>query len=304
VLVDASTSDDAAVYRLDDERALVFTTDFFAPIVDDPFDWGRIAAANALSDVYAMGGRPLLCLNIAGWPRDELPLDMLARVLEGGAAVARDAGAFIVGGHTVDDPEPKYGMAVVGLADPARIVTNAGARPGDALVLTKPLGIGVIATAIKNGVAPEEAVDAAVSSMVELNAHAAEAMLANGASAATDVSGFGLLGHLHELLSASGVAGELNAGAVPLLPGARAMAEHGQIAGGTRRNRAHLSDEVAFDEAIDEATRWLLFDAQTSGGLLIAGAPEAATAIVGTLSGAAIVGAIRAGAPGSIHVAA
>ena len=270
LLVGSETGDDAAVYRLDDNTALVFTTDFFTPIVDDAFDWGRIACANALSDVYAMGGRPLLCLNLVGWPRDVLPLDLLGRVLEGGAAVARAAGAIVAGGHTIDDAEPKYGMAVVGLADPERIVTNAAARTGDVLVLTKPLGLGVISTAIKNQKAPPDVIARAIDTMATLNAAASEAMLEVGVRAATDVTGFGFLGHLHRLLVASGVAGVVRASAVPVLEGARELAAAGQVPGGSKRNRAYVEPAVRFGDDVDEVSRVLLTDAQTSGGLLIA----------------------------------
>jgi selenide, water dikinase len=269
LLVGSATGDDAAVWRLDERTAIVHTVDFFTPIVDDAYDWGRIAAANAMSDVYAMGGRPILCLNIAAWPRDDLPLDLLGRVLEGGAVVAAEAGAVVAGGHTIDDPEPKYGMAVVGLADPARIVTNAAARPTDVLVLTKPVGIGVIATGLKRGIASPSFVAAAVSTMVTLNRDGAEAMLAAGVRAATDVTGFGLLGHLQRMMAASGTAAWISAAAVPLLDGARAMAEAGAIPGGTERNRAFLERWVRWD-GVGEPDRTLLVDAQTSGGLLIA----------------------------------
>jgi selenide,water dikinase len=199
LLVGYETGDDAAVWQLDEKTALVFTTDFFTPIVDDAYDWGRIAATNALSDVYAMGGRPVMCLNITAWPRDALPLALLADVLRGGADVARASGALVVGGHTIDDAEPKYGMAVVGLVDPNRVVTNAAARAGDKLVLTKPIGLGVISTAIKNSLASSDVIKRAISVMTSSNADASEAIVAAGARAATDVTGFSLLGHLNRL---------------------------------------------------------------------------------------------------------
>ena len=200
ILVDAATRDDAAVFRLSADRAIVATVDFFTPIVDDPYDFGRIAAANAFSDIYAMGATPLIALNLVGWPRDVIPYDVLGEVLRGGADVARAAGAFVLGGHSIDDPEPKYGMAVVGEVHPDRIVTNAGARPGDALVLTKPIGTGVLTTALKRDLLSEAELASAVAVMTTLNAAAARAMLAVGVHAATDVTGFGLLGHLHSLL--------------------------------------------------------------------------------------------------------
>ncbi|HEX9775653.1 MAG TPA: selenide, water dikinase SelD [Actinomycetota bacterium] len=302
LLVGYDTGDDAAVYRIDDATALVFTTDFFTPIVDDARAWGRIAAANALSDVYAMGGRPLLCLNVTAWPRESLPLEVLAEVLAGGAEVAREAGAVVAGGHTIDDPEPKYGMAVAGLVHPDRVVTNAGARPGDLLVLTKPLGTGVIATAHKNDAAPPEVLERAVRVMTALNASASAAMIAAGARAATDVTGFGFLGHLGRMLEASGVSASIEADAVPLIDGARELAEQGHIAGGTRRNRGYVEPRVRFGDGVDETSRWLLFDAQTSGGLVIACPPEGLDDLGAAAVGAAVVGAVEAGEAGAIDV--
>src|SRR5205823_5489327 len=223
ILVDASSRDDAAVFQVAPDRAIVATVDFFTPLVDDPYDFGRIAATNAFSDVYAMGGTPLLALNLVGWPREGLSLELLGEVLRGGAEVAGAAGAFVLGGHSVDDPEPKYGMVAIGEVHPDRIVRNSGARPGDALVLTKPLGTGVLTTALKRDLLTEADLAPAVAAMTTLNAGAARAMLAMGKSvhAATDVTGFGLLGHARTLLEASGVAAELAAAAVPLLPHAR-----------------------------------------------------------------------------------
>jgi selenide,water dikinase len=269
VLVGADTRDDAAVIRLPDGTGLIQTVDFFTPIVDDPFDWGRIAAANAVSDVYAMGGRPHVALNIAAWPVEELPLEMLGRVLEGGAKVAAGAGMTVVGGHTIHDPEPKYGMAVTGFVDPERIVRNSTAPPGATLILTKPLGVGMVTTALKRGRADEGLVAEAVELMTTLNAAASEAMVDAGAEAATDVTGFGLLGHLHFMLMASGVAAEVDAGAVPVLEGVAALAEAGMVAGGTRKNHAFVSDHVDWGE-LPETEQLVLADAQTSGGLLIA----------------------------------
>ncbi len=240
LLVGAAEGDDAAVLRLDDERALVLTTDFFTPIVDDAREWGRIAAANALSDVYAMGGRPIMALNLTAWPGDTLPLSLLAEVLRGGASVAAAAGCLVVGGHTIDDPEPKYGMAVVGLAAPGRLFTIDAARPGDTLVLTKAIGTGVVATAHKRGGASDDVLAAAVASMTTLNAAASEAALACGVVAATDVTGFSLLGHLHRMLRASGCAAVIDASAVPLLPGALELTSAGYVSGGTRNNMSYL----------------------------------------------------------------
>jgi selenide, water dikinase len=320
VLVDASTLDDAAVYRLDPERALVVTADFFTPIVDDPYEFGRIAAANALSDVYAMGARPLLALNLVGFPRRLLGHSLLEEILRGGGEMVREAGALVLGGHSVDDPEPKYGLCVVGLVEPDAVVRNSTARAGDALVLTKPLGTGVIATAVKSEQAPPEVVAAAVASMTTLNRAAAEAMIRHGVHACTDVTGFGLLGHLRELAFASGLSARIDAGAVPLLPGAADLVTAGHIPGGTRRNARDLADAVEWDapDADDGTTRWLLLDAQTSGGLLIALPPERAADLVAELragsapaptppdvaTAPAIIGRLEPGRAGRIVVSA
>jgi selenide,water dikinase len=305
-LVGLSTGDDAAVYRLTDDRALVVTADFFTPIVDDPFDFGRIAAVNALSDIYAMGARPLFVLNLVGFPRRLLGEGILEEILRGGSEVARAAGVPTLGGHSIDDAEPKYGMVAIGEVDPARMVTNAAARPGDALVLTKPIGSGVIATAIKNDVAPEEVVAAAIDVMTTLNRGASEAMVAAGVRAGTDVTGFGLLGHLHRLLAASGVAARVRANAVPLIEGALALAEAGNVPGGTVRNLADVAASVSFAATVDQRTRTLLGDAQTSGGLLVAVAPERLNALLEALAGVAPVGAVIGevveGPPGRIEV--
>jgi selenide,water dikinase len=269
VLVSAETGDDAAVYVLPGGQALVQTVDFFTPIVDDAYDWGRIAAANAFSDVYAMGGRPITALNLAGWPVDELPLELLSRVLEGGAAVAGQAGVAIVGGHTITDPEPKYGMAVMGLVDPKRVVRNSTARPGGELFLTKPLGLGIVSTAIKRGIATEEQILLAVDTMTELNRAAAEAMVAARVDAATDVTGFGLLGHLRGMLAASGCAAVVEAESVELLPGTMDLARRNVVPGGTVRNHDFLDQYVAWGD-LPREEQLVLADAQTSGGMLIA----------------------------------
>jgi len=307
ILVDASTRDDAAVYRLTPERAIVATVDFFTPIVDDAYDFGRIAAANAFSDVYAMGGTPLLALNLVGWPRDKLPYELLGDVLRGGADIAQQAGAFVLGGHSVDDPEPKYGMVAIGEVHPDRIVTLARAQVGDVLVLTKPIGTGVLSTALKRDLATAADLAPAVTSMTTLNAGASRAMLAVGVNAATDVTGFGLLGHLHNMLSASGVAATLDSASIPLIRGATEAVQKGAIPGGTKRNREALSPHVTFTSVMDEVIRTLLFDAQTSGGLLIA-VPEDRAATLrkalekeGTIA-AALIGRVVAGAPGTITV--
>jgi selenide,water dikinase len=295
LLIGTDEADDAAVVRLDDERALVVTTDFFTPIVDDPGDWGRIAAANALSDVYAMGGRPLVALNITAWPGETLSLDILAEVLRGGAAVAASAGCAVVGGHTIDDPEPKYGLAVVGLASPGRLLRLDAARPGDTLVLTKPVGTGVIATAHKRSAAPPDVLAGAVSAMTTLNAAASEAALAAGVLAATDVTGFSLLGHLHRLLRASGCCATVDAAAVPLLPGALALTAAGYVSGGTRNNMSYLEPWLSVSADVPADVAILLQDAQTSGGLLLA-APDPGR-LLAELSArdvpAAVIGSLR-----------
>jgi selenide,water dikinase len=272
VLVGVDTGDDAAVWKLDEDRAIIATLDFFTPIVDDPFDWGRIAATNAMSDVYAMGGTPFLALNIVAWPVDELPLTMLSSVLQGGVEATAKAGVAVLGGHSITDPEPKYGMVVLGSVEPTRITTNAGARPGDALFLTKPLGLGMISTAAKRGVATEDQLRLALETMTTLNADAAAAMADAGVRAATDVTGFGLMGHLSTMLVASGAAATLDAGAVPMLPGVLDLAQRDIVAGGTKRNHASVNPTTSWGE-LTLPEQYLLADAQTSGGLLIA-APD------------------------------
>jgi selenide, water dikinase len=307
VLVDGSTADDAAVYRIAEDRALVATVDFFTPIVDDPYDFGRIAAANALSDVYAMGARPLFALNLVAFPRDLLGSGLLEEILRGGSEIALQAGVAIVGGHSIDDREPKYGLCVLGEVHPDRIVRNTGAQPGDVLILTKPIGTGVIATAIKAGIAAQNAIAHATASMISLNRAAAEAMLRVSVSAATDVTGFGLLGHLASLLRASGVSARLHARKVPLLPDAWELVEQGQIPGGTRRNRTDVEPFVRWDDAVPESLRMLLCDAQTSGGLLIVTPREHAERLLQQLNAAqtpaaARIGEIVAGTPAHIEV--
>lgn len=308
VLVDAATRDDAAVYRLAPDRALVATVDFFTPIVDDAYDFGRIAAANAFSDLYAMGATPLMALNLVGWPRDQLPLELLGDVLRGGNDVARAAGALILGGHSIDDPEPKYGLVALGEAQPDRIVTNAGGRAGDALVLTKPIGTGVLTTALKRDLIGASDLAAAVTAMTMLNAGAARAMLDVGVHAATDVTGFGLLGHLHELLSASGLAAVLDPSAVPVFAGVQPLVERGAVPGGTARNLSAVQAWTTFAPGVSEATRIILADAQTSGGLLLAVPAERLAALLAALARerapeTAVVGRLVAGPAGTITVA-
>ena len=265
LIVGTATSDDAGVYRLASGHALVQTVDFFTPVVDDPYDWGRIAAANALSDVYAMGGVPITALQLVGWPRDVIGWDVAAEVIRGGADIMLAAGCTIVGGHSVDDAEPKYGFAVTGLVDPDRLTTNATARPGDTLFLTKPLGTGIVTTAIKRGACPDHLIRTVIDQMTDLNDRAAHAVAAAGAHTATDITGFGLLGHLHEMLRASGVSAEIDVDAVPVLDGVADLLADGFFPGGSERNVAAMIDFVD-----GQADLRVLADAQTSGGLLVA----------------------------------
>ena len=293
-----ATSDDAAVWRLDDDRALVVTADFITPIHDDPRTWGRIAAANAVSDVYAMGGRPLFGLNLVGWNTDELSTEILLEVLLGAGEAAAEGGWITVGGHTVDDPEPKFGLAMVGEVHPDRILTNAGVRPGDSLVLTKALGAGIVATAMKAGQAPDDVVDAAVASMTRLNKEAAACALEAGATGATDITGFGLLGHLRSMAEASKVDVELIVSAVPVFPGVPELVAAGFVPGGSRRNLAWVSERLDAG-GVDESVVIVLADAQTSGGLLFGAEPARAEEAVATLKAsghaAAVVGTARRG---------
>ena len=292
VLVGFSTADDAGVVRLRDDLAIVQTVDFFTPIVDDPYDFGRIAAANALSDVYAMGGEPVSALNLVAFPLEKLGADVLREILRGGQDAATAAGCAIVGGHSIDDAEPKYGLAVTGTVHPDAIVTNAGGRAGDVLVLTKPLGAGAISTAAKRGIAKPDLIARGVEVMTTLNRDAAAAARAAGASAMTDVTGFGLLGHLHELARASGVAAELDARAVPAIDGVTRLLAVGEraIAGGTKRNRAYAETFTAWERSVAAPQRWLLSDAMTSGGLLVAVAEQGAAGVPGPVIGRLVEG--------------
>jgi selenide, water dikinase len=298
LLVGSATADDAAVWRLSDELALVHTVDFFTPVVDDPYDFGRIAAANALSDVYAMGGRPLSALNLVAWPLDRLGPEPLREVLRGGLDVVREAGAEVVGGHSIDDPEPKYGLAVTGTVHPDRVLTNAGARAGDALVLTKPLGVGAAVTARKRGHADDALLARAVETMAALNADASAAAVAAGASAMTDVTGFGLIGHLHALARESGVAAEVQADALPAIDGVQAALGDGSgVSGGSERNREYADAFATFAPGVAPWRAALACDATTSGGLLVAIDPPRAGDVPG-----AVVGRLVAGEPGAIAV--
>src|SRR4051812_18138632 len=298
VLVAADTADDAGVVALTDSLAIVQTADFFTPIVDDPYWFGRIAAANALSDVYAMGGRPVSALNLVAFPLATLGADVLREILRGGLDAVTAAGASVVGGHSIDDPEPKYGLAVTGVVDPAAVLTNAGGREGDALVLTKPLGAGAVATALKRGRADSRLVARAVEVMSALNDVAGAQARAAGASALTDVTGFGLLGHTHELAAASGLAAEIRAEAVPTVDGVlELLSDESAVAGGSRRNRADAETFTAWDESVPEPRRRLVCDGVPSGGLLAAVPPARAGEIAGW-----VVGRLVSGPAGAIRV--
>jgi selenide, water dikinase len=296
--VGAALADDAAVYQIGADVALVATVDYITPVVDDPFTWGGIAAANALSDVYAMGARPIFALNIVNFPRDTLPLEILERVIQGGAAKVAEAGVAVLGGHSVDDPEPKFGLVALGVVHPSKIVRNVGARPGDVLILTKPLGIGILTTAIKRGLASEATIARAVEVMSTLNRVASEVMVASQAvRAATDVTGFGLLGHLSEMLGAGDIGVRLEASAVPVLEEAWDFVRQDIVPGGTRRNLASVESLVTVDWAAnhDKFQRLVLADAQTSGGLLMAVDPDAASALLSALHTAGIPVAAQIG---------
>lgn len=299
LVVGLQTSDDAGVWALPSGETLVQTVDYFTPIVDDAYDWGRIAAANALSDVYAMGGVPITALQLVSWPRTGLPFALLGEVLQGGADVMASSGTTIVGGHSIDDPEPKYGFAVTGLVPRDGVITNSGARPGDRLILTKPLGMGVITTALKRGICPPDLADQAVALMTTLNAAAVGPMQKIGVNAATDITGFGLLGHLREVAMASRVGAVLEAKAVPVLDGVRELVEADVYAGGSERNLASVRS-FFINEGVDETTIRILADAQTSGGLLISVSADRSADLVGALTTAgtlvaAVVGEVVAG---------
>ena len=298
VLVGFETADDAGVYKLREDLALVQTVDFFTPIVDDPFDFGRIAAVNAFSDIYAMGATPVGALNLVAFSLDQIGPEVLVEILRGGADAAAQAEVAILGGHSIDDPEPKYGMAVTGIVHPDEVLTNAGGQAGDVLVLTKPLGAGAVSTAVKRGL--EAPLAEAVAVMSTLNRDASRAAVKAGVHALTDVTGFGLLGHLHELALASGLRAEIEATAVPVIDGVMALLEdRGEqvIAGGTRRNRAYAEEFATFQERVPEARRWLVCDAMTSGGLLAALPAERADVLPGV-----VIGRLAEGPAGTIRV--
>ena len=307
LLLGLDVPDDAAVYRINDETALVQTVDFFTPVVDDAYQWGAIAAANALSDLYAMGATPLTGLNLVGWPKD-LDMELLARVLEGGGDKAEEAGCAVVGGHTIDDPEPKFGMAVTGIVHPDRIVKLSTASSGMSIILTKPLGMGIIATACKAQKIDKALLNRGTHLMATLNASAARAMAEVGAAAATDVTGFGLLGHLHGMLKSSGCAATLVADNVPILDGVPGLAKEGLVPGGTRRNQDYFGLSVDFDSDIDPMVRIVMFDAQTSVCLLIVMESGRRDAMIKALRRygaptASVIGRVVEGPAGSIRVA-
>jgi selenide, water dikinase len=303
LLVGTETSDDAAVWRLNDEQALVATTDFFMPVVDDPFDFGRIAATNALSDIYAMGGRPIFALAIVGMPVNAMPVEMIRAILQGGASVCDAAGIPIAGGHSIDSAEPIYGLVALGLAHPDRLLKNSGGRPGDALILTKPLGVGILSAALKQDRLDDAGYRALINSTTQLNAVGADLAALEGVHAMTDVTGFGLLGHTLEMARGAGLAAEIHADALPLLAGVEALAREGIRTGASGRNWASYSDAVVLPGALfPEWRRDLLCDPQTSGGLLIAAAPESADAVLDLthrqgFPSAAIVGRLAEGGP-------
>ena len=304
LLVGLSVADDAAVYQLNETQALITTTDFFPPVVDDPYDYGAIAAANAMSDVYAMGGEVLMAMNIVAFP-DTLDPDILQQIIAGGAAKVAEAGALIVGGHSVTDTEPKYGLAVTGLIHPDQVITKGGARPGDVLVLTKPLGVGVITTALKQGLTTAEDVAVATASMVRLNRDAARAAVAARAHAMTDITGFGLLGHAQEMASAPPTQVDFRffAARLPWLPGARRYAALEAFPGGTGRNHIHFDAHVRFSGNVDPLLQRLLWTPETSGGLLIALAPSRVAAFQKACPDGVVIGEVIAGS-GQIEVAA
>lgn len=295
------------MFRVREDLALVQTVDFFTPVVDDPYWYGAIAAANSFSDVYAMGGTPLTALNLVCFPIENAPAEMLADILRGGYDKAQEAGVVIVGGHSVDDPEPKYGMAVTGVVHPQKVVTNAGAMPGDLLVLTKPLGAGIITTAAKFDECPPEVLDEAIRVMATLNAGAAEAMQEAGVHAATDVTGFGLIGHLHQMARASGVAIRLNWQRIPFLPDAERLAMQGNTTRGGSLNREYVGESLQIADSVPLSAQHVLLDPQTSGGLVIAVEPERADALLATLQKrqtpcAAVIGEVFEAEPGLIVV--
>lgn len=306
LLVGLDTSDDAGVYKLTDDLAIVQTLDFFTPIVDDPYDFGQIAATNAISDVYAMGGKPITALNIVAFPITKLDKSILSEILRGAGDKLREAGVTLVGGHSIDDQEPKFGLAVTGIVHPDKVRTNAGAKAGDKLVLTKPIGVGIYTTSLKHGILSDEEIEQVTSIMTTLNKTAAEVMSSFEVHATTDVTGFGLLGHATEMAKASGSGIRIFADQVPVLPRTKELAEAGKIPGGTKSNYAHVADAVIYSEKLDQLDRYILCDAVTSGGLLIAISANEAEQLVDEMNTkgvkATIIGEVTIDSPGMITV--
>ncbi|WP_100330243.1 selenide, water dikinase SelD [Bacillus xiapuensis] len=306
VLVGLDTSDDAGVYRLNDDLAIVQTVDFFTPIVDDPYSFGQVAAANAISDIYAMGGKPLTALNIVAFPISSLDKNILTEILRGAGDKLQEAGATLVGGHSIDDKEPKFGLAVTGIIHPEKIRTNAGAKPGDQLILTKPIGVGITTTSIKRGLVTEEEIANVTKVMATLNKTAAETMASYNIHACTDVTGFGLLGHSLEMAKGSRTGLSIYKDQVPVLPRVRELAEAGAVPGGTKNNFAHIKEDVTFPTAMDQIDQWILCDAVTSGGLLMAVSSEDAKSLLSDLQSAgvaaAVIGEVTEEHPGHITV--
>jgi selenide,water dikinase len=307
VLVDISTHDDAGVYRISEDTALIFTTDFFPPICSDPFEFGEIAAANALSDIYAMGGIPLVALNLMMFSQEKVPLEVFGEILRGGDRKVREAGALIIGGHTIDDHPPKYGLAVIGTVHPGKLVSNAGAKPGDRLVLTKPIGTGALVSGQKNGLADPAEYRGALEQMKLLNAEGGAAAVKFGVRGMTDITGFGLAGHALKMAQASRVSFRIHTRSIPLLPGAFRIFEMGSIPGATFRNQEFTGSGAHFTRGVEYSLRMLVHDAQTSGGLLMSVAPDLADELVGELngpgpeSGAAIIGEVLKESPRRLY---
>lgn len=306
LLVGLDTSDDAGVYRLTDDLAIVQTLDFFTPIVNDPYSFGQVAAANAISDVYAMGGKPLTALNIVAFPISKLDKQILTEILRGAGDKLKEAGVTLVGGHSIDDQEPKFGLAVTGIVHPEKVRTNAGAKPGDKLILTKPIGVGILTTSLKRDLLTEEEIARVTKVMSTLNKVASEIMSSYGVHACTDVTGFGLLGHATEMSKGSQMGLRIYKNQVPILPRVRELAEAGAVPGGTKNNFAHVQGDVTFPETMDQIDQWILCDAVTSGGLFISVAAEEAEALLSELQKAgveaAIIGEVTEENPGHIIV--
>ncbi|AHF07753.1 segregation protein B [Desulfitobacterium metallireducens DSM 15288] len=308
LIVGIDTNDDAGVYKLNEEQAIVQTADFFTPVVDDPYSFGMIAAANALSDIYAMGAKPLTAMNLVAFPIKELDKSILAQILQGGYDKIREAGAILLGGHSIDDQEPKYGLSVTGIVHPQQVLSNAKAQVGDYIVLTKPLGIGIITTGIKRGLVSVEGEQEVIRVMAELNKSASEAAIEANVSSVTDITGFGLLGHLHEMMKGSGVEAQLQAQKIPILEATWDCLKKKAIPGGSLANREFLADKVVFDKEISEELQLVLCDAQTSGGLLISVPAERLEVLLESLRKhktlvSAVIGQVGLGEPGLIKVA-